>query len=214
MGGFPALAQSETPLTGGRNEMPSGGVTTPVVGRPLDEEELVARARRGDSAAYEELVRQHQETAFRTAYLVTGSRSEAEEAAHDAFVKAFGALRRFDPSRPFRPWLLAIVVNESRNRRRSAARRGALADRFAQGLRSGDATPSPEAAVLAAERRAALVAAVRDLPDDQRLAVACRYFLDLSEAETAAVLRVRPGTVKSRLSRALDRLREEVGEGV
>ena len=180
------------------------------MGRPLDDGELVARAQQGDVAAYEELVRMYQGIAFRTAYLLAGSTADAEEAAHDAFLKAFNALRRFRRGAPFRPWLLAIVANEARNRRRSAGRRHALALRVAEEVRPGDAAPSPEAAVLNRERQDLVLAAVNGLSEEHRLVVACRYFLDLSEAEIASVLGIRTGTVKSRLSRALERLREEV----
>jgi len=181
-----------------------------VVGRPLDESELVARVRQGDAAAYEELVRMHQAIAFRTAYLFTGSAEEADEAAQTGFVKAFGALGRFRRGKPFRPWLLAIVANEARNRRRAAGRRIGLALRAAEQSRPGDAAPSPEAAMLDRERRRVLLDAVNRLPDDQQLVIGCRYFLDLSEAETASALGIRTGTVKSRTSRALERLREEL----
>ena len=182
------------------------------MGRPLDEEELVTRAQQGDAAAYEELVRIHQGIAFRTAYLIAGSTTDAEEAAHDAFVKAYRALCRFRRGRPFRPWLLAIVANEARNRSRSARRRHALALRAAEEIRPGDAAPSPEAAALGRERQNLVLTAVNRLSEEHRLVVACRYFLDLSEADTAAALGIRTGTVKSRLARALERLREEVSE--
>jgi len=181
-----------------------------VVGRPLEESEFVARAQRGDAAAYEELVRMHQAIAFRTAYLVTRSAEDAEEVAADALLKAYRALGRFRRGRPFRPWLLAIVANEARNRRRAVGRREALVLRAATERRPGDAAPSPEAAVLLSERRRGLLEALERLPDDQRLVVECRFFLGLDEAETAEVLGVRKGTAKSRLARALDRLREEV----
>ena len=183
-----------------------------MVSRPQDESELIERARRGDDRAYEELVRAHQGIAFRTAYLVTGSAAEAEDAAQDAFVKAFRALGRFRRGAPFRPWLLRIVANEARNRRRSTGRRAELAVRAAAEDPSGGAAPSPEGAVLAAEESAALLAAVNGLREEDRLVIACRYFLDLSEEETAAALDWRRGTVKSRLSRALARLREQLGE--
>ena len=153
----------------------------------------------------------YQDIAFRTAYLIAGSAADAEEAAHDGFVKAFRALNRFRGDSPFRPWLLAIVSNEARNRRRSARRRDALTLRATGEIRSGDAAPSPEAAVLVRERRDVLLEAVNGLSEEHRLVIACRYFLELSEAETATALGVRPGTVKSRTSRALERLREEVG---
>ena len=180
-------------------------------GRPLEDAELVARARGGEVAAYEDLVRRYQELAFRTAYLITGQAPEAEDVAQEAFVKAYRALGRFRSDAPFRPWLLQIVANEARNRRRSAARRAALALRAAADRPSGDAAPSPEAAVLASEQRELLLRAVDGLRDADRQVVACRYFLELSEAEMAAVLGCARGTVKSRLSRALDRLREAVG---
>ena len=183
-----------------------------MVDRPLDESELVERARRGDLRAWESIVRMHQGIAFRTAYLLSGSAADAEEAAQDGFVKAYRALGRFRRGAPLRPWLLRIVANEARNRRRSAGRRERLALRAAAEDRPGDAVPSPEAALLAGEQRERLLAAVERLPDDQRDTVACRYFLELSEEETAAALGVRRGTVKSRLARGLARLREELGE--
>ena len=182
-----------------------------MVGRPLAEEELVERARRGDAAAYEELVRTYQGIAFRTAYVLTGSAADAEEAAQDGFVKAYRALGRFRSGAPFRPWLLKIVANEARNRRRSAGRREQLTLRAA-GAAPGDAAPSPEAALLSAERRNELLAALDRLPERDRLVLACRYLLELSELETAAALACRRGTVKSRLARALERLRADLGE--
>jgi RNA polymerase sigma-70 factor (ECF subfamily) len=180
-----------------------------VVGRPLEESELVRLAKAGDGDAYQIIVETYQGIAFRTAYLLTGNAADAEEAAQDAFLKAFRALGRFRPGAPFRPWLLRIVANEARNRRRSAGRRMALALRAADEQRpSGDAAPSPEATVLAREEREALLRAVDALPEQQRAVIGCRFFLDLSEEETAAVLGVRRGTVKSRTSRALGKLRE------
>jgi RNA polymerase sigma factor (sigma-70 family) len=182
-----------------------------VVGRPREEPELVARAKRGDLDAFEELVREHQVIAFRTAYLITGSAADAEEAAQDAFVKAHRALRRFREGAPLRPWLLAIVANEARNRRRAATRRARFALRLTEERPSADAAPSPEAALLAREERAMLLAAIDRLGEEQRQVVTCRHLLGLSEAETAAALGCRPGTVKSRLSRALARLETDLG---
>ena len=187
-------------------------VGRPLIGRELSDGELVERARDGDGAAYALLVSRYQEIAFRTAYVITRSAADAEDAAQEAFVKAHRALGRFRPGAPLRPWLLRIVANEARNRRRATGRRERLALRAAEerGAASGDAAPSPEAALLAAERRAELLRALEGLREQERLAIACRYFLELTEEETAGVLGCRRGTVKSRLSRALARLREEV----
>ncbi len=156
-------------------------------------------------------MRRHAQIAFRTAYLISGSAADAEEAAQDGFVKAHRALGRFRPGAPFRPWLLQIVANEARNRRRSSGRRTALALRAAQEGPSESAAPPPERALLAAEERSTLLAALDSLEERDRLVIACRYLLELSEAETAAALGCRRGTVKSRLSRALDRLRAAEG---
>ena len=172
------------------------------------EDALVERARRGDEAAFEELVQRHMEVAFRTAYLLTGSAAEAEDSAQDAFVKAHAALGRFRPGSPFRPWLLRIVGNEARNRRRAAGRRAALELRAVQATGRVAAAESPEAAAVAAEERRLLVRALDLLDEDQRQVVACRYLLQLSGEETATTLGLPEGTVKSRLSRALRRLRE------
>ncbi len=166
------------------------------------------RARGGDGHAFEELVRAHQEVAFRIACLITGSAAEAEDAVQDGLVKAWGALGRFRTDAPLRPWLLQIVANEARNRRRAAGRRAALALRAEREGVSGDTAPSPETALVSRDERRRLLAALDALPDDSRLVLVCRYLLDLSEEETAVALGVRRGTVKSRTARALDRLRE------
>ena len=126
--------------------------------RALTEGELVALAQSGDGDAYASLVRAHSDIAFRTAMLITQDAAEAEEAAQDAFLKAWRALGRFRPDEPLRPWLLKIVANEARNRRRSAGRRGALALRVRP---SAAAERSAEAQVIAAETRAALLAGAR-----------------------------------------------------
>jgi RNA polymerase sigma-70 factor (ECF subfamily) len=104
--------------------------------------------------------------------------------------------------------LLRIVANEARNRRRSAGRRAHLAVRAATEQPSGDAAPSPEAAYLSSEQRTELLAAVNELPDDQRTVISLRYFVGLSEHEVGETLGLPQGTVKSRTSRALERLRE------
>jgi RNA polymerase sigma factor (sigma-70 family) len=184
-----------------------------VGGRPLEETDarLVMRARRGDVAAYEEIVRRYQEIAFRVAYTITGSAADAEDAAQDGFVRAYRALHRFRESDPLRPWLLTIVANAARTRRSTASRHPTLA--LGAATATDDAAPSPEAAALAAERRRELHTAIDALPSADREVIAYRYFLDLSEPETAALLGCPRGTVKSRLSRALGRLRHRLDAG-
>ena len=153
----------------------------------------------------------HQAIAFRVAFVAVGDRGDAEEAVQDGFVKAYRALGRFRDGAPFRPWLLQIVANEARNRRRSSGRRAGLALRAAAAA-SGDAAPSPEAAALSHERRERLLAALGSLDERDRAVLVHRFLLDLGEEETAAALGVRRGTVKSRTARALARLRGVLGE--
>lgn len=155
--------------------------------------------------------------------MLLGGGSEADDVVQEAFVKAYRGLGGFRRGAAFRPWLLAIVAHETANARRSAGRRAGLLDRASTQLDrrapASDPRPSPESAALASEASRALLEAVRALPERQRDVVTCRYLLDLSEAETAQVLGLRAGTVKSSLSRGLDRLRrsmplaEEVGGG-
>jgi RNA polymerase sigma-70 factor (ECF subfamily) len=167
---------------------------------------LIARSREGDGEAYGMLVARHQQVAFRTAYVVCGDAAEAQDAAQEAFLKAYAALPRFRAGAPFRPWLLRIVANEARNRRRSAGRRAHLVARVAATAGGAD-RHAAGVAVLAAARRDALTAALADLAPAHREILVLRYLLGLSEGECAAVLDCRPGTVKSRHARALDRLR-------
>lgn len=178
-------------------------------GRPEDAD-LIARAQRGSVDAFEEIVQRYQQLAFRTAYVITGSAAEAEEAAQDGFVKAYRALATFRSGAEPRPWLLQIVANEARNRVRAAGRRQRLELRLAEGVRPGDAAPSPEAVAVEADERRRLLESISALDGSDREVIASRYLLELSSEETAIALGIPEGTVKSRLSRALDRLRVRV----
>ncbi|MFF4874581.1 RNA polymerase sigma factor [Micromonospora sp. NPDC000668] len=185
---------------------------------PLDDDVLVTRARAGDLEAYDLLVARHTASAYRTAVLL-GAGSDSEDVIQEAFVKGYRKLSRYRGESSFRSWLLAIVANETRNLHRSRNRRDGLV------LRAAAANPASEIAedgavdaVLAGERRATLVQALRQLPVRDREVIVCRFLLDLSEEETVATLGWPRGTVKSRTSRALAKLRglldrEEVRHG-
>ena len=173
----------------------------------IEDAELIARARSGDVTAYESIVRRYQDVAVRTAHLICPE-TDADDAVQEAFLKAFDALPRFREGAPLRPWLLRIVANEARNRRRSAGRRQGLALRAAEAAPPGSSTdPGPEQIVMAAEQRTELLTALDGLRDEDREILGARFLLDLSEAETAEALGLPRGTVKSRTSRALGRLR-------
>jgi RNA polymerase sigma factor (sigma-70 family) len=181
--------------------------TDSVEGRPTEDAVLVERSRNGDQDAYAELVTRYQAIAARTAYVITGTAADAEDVAQDAFVKAYYALDRFHAGAPFRPWLLRIVANEAINRRKAAGRRPTVGLSVVEDRASGDTALSPEASALARERRELVLDALRQMSAEDRLVIAYRYFFDLSEIEMADALGVARGTVKSRLSRAIARLR-------
>jgi RNA polymerase sigma-70 factor (ECF subfamily) len=174
------------------------------------EAELIHRARQGDDAAWGALVGAHQEALFRLAYLLLGDADAAADVAQDAFVRAFHALAHFDTTRPLRPWLLRITGNLARNQRRSLGRYWAAVRRWIE------AAPPPVTTLgdrTAQEWEAqTLWQAVRRLRPAEQEVIYLRYFLDLSEAEMAGALEVPPGTVKSRLHRAMARLRTVVDQ--
>jgi RNA polymerase sigma-70 factor (ECF subfamily) len=145
--------------------------------------------------------------AHRVAYLLTRSASDADDALQDGAVKAYYALHRFTADRPFRPWFVAIVANEARNRARSGVRREALRLR----LPTEVAATAPEDEVVTMRLREDLLRHLEALPPRLRDALSLRYVLELSERETATALGIRPGTVKSRVSRGLEQLRRLLG---
>lgn len=172
--------------------------------------DLVARARQGAAEAWEAILAQHQEAVFRLAYLLLGDADDAQDVAQEAFIRAFRALGRFDLERPLRPWLLRIAANLARNRRRALGRYlAALQRALLAEPRPGE--PTLVEALTAEQMRAqALWQAVRRLNTADQEVIYLRFFLEVPEAEMAATLQVAPGTVKSRLHRALGRLRAVV----
>ena len=173
--------------------------TSEIVGQ---EATLIRQARRGDTAAWELLVRQQQEAVFRLAYLLLRDAHDAEDVAQEAFVRAFLALESFDAERPFRPWLLQITRNLAKNRLRSLSRYWAMAKRW-----WAVQEPASEPASVGRSESAQLWQAVQQLRPKAQEVIYLRYFLEMSEVETAAALDVPTGTVKSRLHRALQQLK-------
>jgi RNA polymerase sigma factor (sigma-70 family) len=172
----------------------------------VDDVTAVARARAGDREAFALLAARHAGQAHRVAAL-HGAGADADDVVQEALVKALAGLEHFRAGAPFRPWLLRIVANEAHNATRSERRRAGAHQRLAAAIPAQAAAESAEAAVLRAQGHAAMLGAVRALPENYRLAVTCRYLLDLSEEETAARLGWPRGSVKSRLARALAQLR-------
>lgn len=171
----------------------------------MSEVDLIHRARAGDSHAWETLMLTHQEAVFRLAYLLSGHAGDAEDIAQETFIRAFRHLDNFDTTRNLRPWLLSIAANLARNRRRSIGRYFNHLQRMAR------LNPEPVSDVETdAARRAdaqELWMAVKRLDAVDQQIIYLRFFLELSVEETAETLNIAAGTVKSRLHRAIGRLR-------
>lgn len=172
---------------------------------------MLARVRAGDTAAYAELVTRHAPMARRLAVL-SGAGADADDVVQEAFVKGYRSFASFRDGADFRPWLLRIVVNETRNLHRGRSRRADRELRVGREEARLVSDTDPADAAVGRERREKLLAAITALPDDLRETITCRYLLELSETETATSLGIPNGTVKSRLHRGLARLREELGD--
>jgi RNA polymerase sigma factor (sigma-70 family) len=166
----------------------------------------VRRAQGGDADAYGDLVARHRPAALRVATVVLGSADGADDVVQQATERAWRSFESFDGARPFRPWFLRIVANSARNDRRSRGRRAHLEVRAAHAGMAQEAVTPEEAAVSDVDRQR-VVAALNQLDSDDRLVIALRWFEQLTEAEMVETLEVPAGTVKSRLSRAMGRLR-------
>lgn len=148
-------------------------------------------------------MRAHQEPVFRLAYLLLGDPDEAEDIAQETFLRAYKSLDGFDIERPLRPWLLRIASNLAHNRHRSIGRYIAALTRFA----GQDPEKIKPTTIEPDDESQALWQAVRKMTKSFQEVVYLRYFLDMSEKEIVAALDVPAGTVKSRLHRALSKLR-------
>lgn len=170
----------------------------------MDESTLIRRAQNGEMTAWEPLVIAHQEAVFRYAYLLLGDPDEAEDAAQETFLRAWRYLDRFDRARPLRPWLLSITSNLASNRRRSLGR---YLSALTRAFRDEPAPATLEEKSAQRMQAGQLREAMQTLNMTDRQIVYLRFFLDLPVAETAEALNIPQGTVKSRLSRALEKLR-------
>jgi RNA polymerase sigma factor (sigma-70 family) len=162
------------------------------------EPDLISRATAGDKVAFEALLGPIVAPAARLAYAMLQDRAEAEDVVQEAAVKAWRKLGTFRPGADFKPWFLAIVANQCRMVRRTSWWSVLRLDRMPAD-RSGSETNS----VVSMDLRRALLA----LPSDQRAAIALHFYLDLPLDEVAEVLGVSVAGVKSRINRALKRMR-------
>jgi RNA polymerase sigma-70 factor (ECF subfamily) len=169
--------------------------------------ELIVLARQGSTEAVEVLFDRYWPHAWRAAFAVTADRPLADDAAQEAIEKAFGALDRFDESRPFGPWLKRITINRAIDhlRRRGRVELHVDDERSVHSWTLGSAADEDL-------RLWAVSDAVSGLPEAKRVVVVLHYWLDLPIEEIAGVLGLPVGTVASRLARARGELRSVLEE--
>lgn len=175
--------------------------------------ELLARCRRGDEEAFDMLVLRHQQRAFNVAYQLLRNREDATEVAQDAFVGIYRNLDRFRGECEFTTWLHQIVMNLARNRYRWWKRRGrqqAVALDDPQTAQIAGATTAPDAAAVQNEFVERLSAQMAALPAEFREVLLLRNVENMSYHQMAIALECPVGTIKSRLARARDTLRERL----
>lgn len=191
----------------------SSAIESIIGDRRLDESALIVRARQKDPEAWAALMREHQEAVFRLAYLILRDPEAAKDVTQETFVRAYRALDRFDDGRPMRPWLLRIATNRAYNWQRSLGRywRALRRYRLLEPAVSPGRNP-PEKTVEQRETARRVWGAIQDLNDPDQEIIYLRIFLELSVAETAETLEIAEGTVKSRLHRALQRLKKVIRE--
>ena len=178
----------------------------------VSDQELIARCRAGDESAFDELVRRHQGRAFNMAWQLLRNREDALEVAQDAFVRIYKGLDSFRGECAFTTWLHQIVVNLAHNKHRWWRRRGRLETETLDTEDRQFAAPTipPDTAAAQREFVRMLNTRIAELPAQYREVLVLRNVEDLSYEEIAVVLQCEVGTVKSRIARAREALRESM----
>jgi RNA polymerase sigma-70 factor, ECF subfamily len=180
----------------------------------MDECEAIARLRRGDVRGLEVLVRKYQLEAVRVAFPITNDFGLAQEVVQDAFIKVYEHINQFDATRAFRPWFLRIVVNDAlkcvqKQRRLVELEPDCGPQNGSNGHRSGESALQFEQQEFGGryDDVEALEAVLGSLSPEHRTVLQLKYYLEMSDDEIAETVDIPPGTVKSRLHAAKDRLR-------
>lgn len=172
----------------------------------MTDKEAVEALQRGDPTGMDALVRAHQQRALRIAYQITRNSGSAEDVVADAFLTVYQGIKRQDPSRPFEAWFLRVVIN----RAISVARRESRFDRIARVLRPQVLSEAPDEIAERNDEYQAVIAAIARLPAKERAVLVLRHLMDLDERSIAGVLDWPFGSVKTRLRRARQRIRNQL----
>jgi RNA polymerase sigma-70 factor (ECF subfamily) len=199
--------------------MPHHGGGVNQVSKSLDEL-LVERAKRGDVQAFEQLISQYEKKVFNTAYRLTGNYEDAADVAQEAFLRAYSSIPEFRGDSSFATWLFRIVHNACLDelRKRKRQRASSLDETVAgedgemdRQLAVADASDGPEQALERVEVQRTVQESISALDEEYRIVVVMRDIQGYSYNEIAAALGINLGTVKSRLNRARNALKEMFG---
>lgn len=165
----------------------------------------------GDQDAFAEIVYSFQDTVYNLCYRLLGERTEAEDATQEAFLKAYSNLRRYDPERAFKTWLLTIASNHCIDRLRKRRMTWISIDEpIPATLSLASDEPQPERVTELNERSKEIQGLLNQIPEDYRAAVVLRYWYDYSYVEIAEILETTESAIKSRLFRARQMLAEKM----
>ena len=176
-----------------------------------DQEHIIARARRGDADAFEQLVAAYRNQVFRLALRMCGNEADADEVAQEAFLSAWKGLPNFRGESRFSTWLYQLTTHAAIDLMRREKRQAAAED--IDGITAADDGPSPQQQVERAETRREVRSALMQLPEEYRQVLLLRFMQELDYGEIARALNVSEGTVKSRINRAKSKLREVLAAG-
>lgn len=174
----------------------------------MEEEQAIARLKQGDLNGLETLIKKYQVLAVHTAFLIVADHAQAQDIAQATFLKAAKKIRQFDASRPFKPWFMRMLVNDSLKTARRQQRTPSL-DASSDAILAWltDPAPSPQECVETGELQQAVWNALRQLSPEQRAVIVQRHFLEMDEAEMVRELQRPPSTIKWWLHTARERLK-------
>ena len=178
----------------------------------LEEAQVIRRCQAGDKEAFRFVMERYGSLMYGTAYQITRNHARAQELTQDALVLAWRGINSFQGG-SLKAWLVKILTNRGISLGRRRELDAATLDDPESPITVADESQDPAAAAVLSIERERIRAALATLPEEQQQVVTLRFFSELSVSETAAALGIREGTVKSRLSRALDRLRDVLAEG-
>jgi RNA polymerase sigma-70 factor (ECF subfamily) len=170
-----------------------------------EDSDLIARFKKGDASAFESLVRKYQDRVYNLCRYMLQDPEDAQDAAQDAFLKAYKGLKGFRPDSSLYTWIYRIAVTTCLDYKRRSHREASRSEPLNENLPSEE--PLPEQLYASAEIPRSIQLAVQKLPEKLRAAIVLREIEELSYEEIAEVLHTSPGTVKSRIARAREGLR-------